>query len=114
MTRDFNPLNVYNIEYMVDNSNLGLLATDSEENIMVFMYQPESRESYGGQKLIRKCDYHLGQKINAMFRVQCRLNDLHRLRLSYENKHVVMFGKRTFINNTVIYLNKIINNLFKL
>ncbi|XP_011706590.1 PREDICTED: cleavage and polyadenylation specificity factor subunit 1-like [Wasmannia auropunctata] len=34
------------------------------------MYQPESRESLGGQKLIRKADFHLGQKVNTFFRIR--------------------------------------------
>lgn len=33
---------------MVDNSNLGFLASDCSENIIIYMYQPESRESFGG------------------------------------------------------------------
>lgn len=84
-------MNVLNIEYIVDNTNLGFLASDCEENLIIFMYQPESRDSYGGQKLIRKSDYHLGQKVNAMFRVQC--NSLKQSNSSYENKHTTFFGK---------------------
>uniref|UniRef100_A0A1A9V1N0 Cleavage and polyadenylation specificity factor subunit 1 n=1 Tax=Glossina austeni TaxID=7395 RepID=A0A1A9V1N0_GLOAU len=70
-SRDFNPLEVFTIEFMVDNTNLGFLVTDADKNFIVYMYQPEIRESIGGQKLIRKGDYHLGQTVNTMFRVQC-------------------------------------------
>lgn len=64
-------MNVLNIEYIVDSTNSGFLASDMEENFALFMHHPESRDSYGGQKLIRKADYHLGQRVNAMFRIQC-------------------------------------------
>lgn len=84
-------MNVLNIEYIVDNSNLGFLASDCEENFSVFMYQPESRESYGGQKLIRKADYHLGQRVNAMFRIQCNYTRI--LNGNYDNKHTTYFGE---------------------
>ncbi|KAI8038594.1 hypothetical protein M5D96_008502 [Drosophila gunungcola] len=92
-SRDFNPLEVYGIEFMVDNSNLGFLVTDAERNLIVYMYQPEARESLGGQKLLRKADYHLGQVVNTMFRVQCHQKGLHqRQPFLYENKHFVVYG----------------------
>lgn len=91
VSRDFNPMNVLNIEYVVDNSSLGFLASDCESNFVIFMYQPESRESQGGQKLLRKADYHLGQRVNAMFRIQCNYTKL--LNANYDNKHTTYFGK---------------------
>lgn len=93
VSRDYNMLNVYNIEFSVDNANLGFLASDCAENLIVFMYQPEVRESYGGQRLMRKSDYHVGQRINAMFRVQCNKVTKH-WNASYDNKHATFYGKR--------------------
>lgn len=83
-------MNVLNIEYVVDSTNLGFLASDMEENFVIFMHQPESRDSYGGQKLIRKADYHLGQRVNAMFRIQCNYTRI--LNANYDNKHTTYFG----------------------
>ena len=34
---------------MVDNTTLGFLVSESEGNLALFMYQPQARESYGGQ-----------------------------------------------------------------
>lgn len=92
VSRDYNMLNVYNIEFSVDCANLGFLATDCAENIIIFMYQPEVRESYGGQRLMRRSDYHVGQKINAMFRVQCNKVTKHWNTL-YDNKYATYYGK---------------------
>lgn len=90
VSRDFNPMNVLNIEYVVDNSSLGFLASDCESNFVIFMYQPESRDSCGGQKLLRKADYHVGQRINAMFRAQCNLS--RQTNSNYDSKHATFFG----------------------
>lgn len=92
-------MNVFNIEYMVDNTNLGFLATDAEGNFIIFMYQPESRDSQGGQKLLRKSDYHVGQRINALFRIQCKKVNRN---WQYENKHTTFYGKQTMPRNTLI------------
>lgn len=95
VSRDYNLLNVLNVEFTVDNANLGFLTSDCAENIIVFMYQPEVRESYGGQRLIRRSDYHTGQRINAMFRVQCNKITKH-WSASYDNKHTTYFGSHSW------------------
>lgn len=99
-------MNVLNIEYVVDSTNLGFMASDMEENFVIFMYQPESRESYGGQRLLRKADYHLGQRVNAMFRIQCNYTRI--LNANYDNKHTTYFGMSSIISNTISSFIKII------
>jgi len=64
------------------------------------MYQPESRESLGGQKLIRKADFHLGQKINTFFRIKCRVTDPANDKKQFsgaDKRHVTMYGKSKYI-----------------
>ena len=36
----------------------------------MYMYAPESPDSMGGHRLIRKADFHLGQHINCLWRVR--------------------------------------------
>ncbi|KAM3957206.1 cleavage and polyadenylation specificity factor subunit 1 [Aphomia sociella] len=72
VSRDFRTAQIYDMEFMVDNTSLGFLVSEADGNLAMFMYQPQARESYGGQRLIRKCDYHLGQQVNAMFRIAAR------------------------------------------
>lgn len=48
VSRDFRPCEVFAVEYLIDNTTLGFLLSDSEKNLVLYMYQPESRESYGG------------------------------------------------------------------
>jgi len=93
VSRDYNPLMVYQIEFLVDNANLAFMATDTEANLSIFMYQPESRESHGGQKLLRRADYHLGQKVHCMFRVACNFkHQFDKKVLAYDNKHLTFFA----------------------
>merc|ERR1711879_255189 len=70
ISRDTNPLEVYACEFAIDNGHLGFVATDSDRNLSVFMYAPESPDSMGGHRLIRKADFHLGQHINCLWRVR--------------------------------------------
>ena len=75
ISRDARPLEVYGLEYVVDNTTLAFAVTDADRNVVLFMYQPEARESGGGQKLVRKADFHLGQHINHLFRIRAKITD---------------------------------------
>ncbi|KAF7989483.1 hypothetical protein HCN44_008157 [Aphidius gifuensis] len=95
VSRDFRASEVYTIEYLIDNTNMGFLVADGESNLALFMYQPESRESLGGQKLIRKADFHLGQKVNSFFRIKCRTADPSDFRKQFtgaDRRHATMFA----------------------
>ncbi|KAJ8942077.1 hypothetical protein NQ318_004102 [Aromia moschata] len=76
VSRDFKPCEVYSVEYVIDNSSLGFLVSDRERNLVLYMYQPEARESLGGQRLLRKADFHLGQAVNSFFKIKCKLGEL--------------------------------------
>ncbi|XP_041971473.1 cleavage and polyadenylation specificity factor subunit 1 [Aricia agestis] len=86
VSRDLRTAQIYDMEFMVDNTTLGFLVSESEGNLALFMYQPQARESYGGQRLIRKCDYHVGQPVHAMFRLAARP-----LANAPPTRHVTMF-----------------------
>ena len=58
--QDMKPMEVYGTEFLVDNTNLGFVATDREKNLTVFMYQPDSVHSSGGTILLKKADMNIG------------------------------------------------------
>uniref|UniRef100_A0A8C7TH67 Cleavage and polyadenylation specific factor 1 n=1 Tax=Oncorhynchus mykiss TaxID=8022 RepID=A0A8C7TH67_ONCMY len=41
ISRDAKPLEVYSVEFMVDNNQLGFLVSDRDQNLSVYMYLPE-------------------------------------------------------------------------
>ncbi|KAK3085849.1 hypothetical protein FSP39_009622 [Pinctada imbricata] len=75
VSRDIKPLETYTADFLVDNNILTMVATDKLKNIIVYVYQPEARESHGGQRLLRKADFNAGSHINSMFRMKCKLYD---------------------------------------
>jgi cleavage and polyadenylation specificity factor subunit 1 len=95
VSRDFRPCEVFSVEYMIDNTTMGFLVSDSEKNLVLYMYQPESRESLGGQRLLRKADFHLGQIVNSFFRIKCKLGELGEDKKHFtgaDKRHITMFG----------------------
>ncbi|CAB0028580.1 unnamed protein product [Trichogramma brassicae] len=95
VSRDFRTTEIYSIEYFIQSNELGFIVADAESNISIFSYQPESSQSLGGQKLIRKADIHLGQKINTFFRIKCRTSDPAYSLVKFsgsESRHVTMYA----------------------
>lgn len=87
--RDFKCRDICSVEFMVDNTQVGFMTTDYECNALVFVYQPESRDSCGGVRLIRRADFQLSSRVHTMSRLRCRLTDT-----SAEKKHPPIVGKR--------------------
>ena len=71
--QDFRPSEVYTCEFLLDNTQMGFLVADGDKNLVLFMYQPESRESFGGTVvssnifLLHFCALNFYPEINQIF-----------------------------------------------
>ncbi len=95
ISRDSRAAEVYSCEFAVDGAQLACLVTDAERNLVMFAYQPEARESLGGQKLVRRGDIHVGQHINCLWRIRARITDPStggRVITGWEKRHVSWFA----------------------
>ena len=70
VARDVRQLEVYSAEFLVDNAHLAFLVSDSLQNLVIFMYMPEAKESAGGQRLVRKAEINVGSHITAFWRIR--------------------------------------------
>lgn len=75
ISRDPNPVEVYAVQFLVDNTTCSFAVTDSNKNLSLYMYLPDDRDSVGGQRLVRKADFHIGQHVNTMFRIRAKITD---------------------------------------
>ncbi|XP_077446808.1 cleavage and polyadenylation specificity factor subunit 1 [Stigmatopora argus] len=94
VSRDAKPLEVYSIEFMVDNNQLGFLVSDRDKNLYVYMYLPEAKESLGGMRLLRRADFNVGAHVNAFWRMPCRgtMDAGTKKSLTWDNKHITWFA----------------------
>ncbi|XP_061520798.1 cleavage and polyadenylation specificity factor subunit 1 [Phycodurus eques] len=94
VSRDAKPLEVYSIEFMVDNNQLGFLVSDRDKNLYVYMYLPEAKESFGGMRLLRRADFSVGAHINTFWRMPCRgaMDTSSKKSLTWDNKHITWFA----------------------
>lgn len=75
VAKDKQIIDTYACDYLVDNTNLAFVSSDSEKNLCIYMYQSESHDNQGGQWLIRKAEFNVGSHINSMIRLKCKVND---------------------------------------
>ncbi|KAI7798729.1 cleavage and polyadenylation specificity factor subunit 1 [Triplophysa rosa] len=94
ISRDAKPLEVYSIEFMVDNNQLGFLVSDRDKNLLVYMYLPEAKESFGGMRLLRRADFNVGANVNAFWRMPCRgtVDTVSKKALTWDNKQITWFA----------------------
>eukprot|EP00058_Branchiostoma_floridae_P027042 XP_002612533.1 hypothetical protein BRAFLDRAFT_120973 [Branchiostoma floridae] len=94
--QDMRPLETYCVEFFVDNAQIGFLVSDAQKNFLLYSYQPEARESYGGQRLVRRADFNVGSHVNTFFRVRCKIMDPSGERRrdadTVAKRHVTMFA----------------------
>ncbi|XP_030825702.1 cleavage and polyadenylation specificity factor subunit 1-like, partial [Camarhynchus parvulus] len=68
--------------------------SDRERNLLVYMYLPEAKESFGGLRLLRRADFHVGAHVNTFWRTPCRghAEGPNRRSSTWENKHITWFA----------------------
>uniref|UniRef100_A0A8C1TW48 Cleavage and polyadenylation specificity factor subunit 1 n=1 Tax=Cyprinus carpio TaxID=7962 RepID=A0A8C1TW48_CYPCA len=96
VSRDAKPLEVYSIEFMVDNNQLGFLVSDRDKNLSVYMYLPEGESFFDSfcMRLLRRADFNVGAHVNAFWRMPCRgtLDPASKKALTWDNKHITWFA----------------------
>ncbi|RWS28719.1 Cleavage and polyadenylation specificity factor subunit 1-like protein [Leptotrombidium deliense] len=96
VSKDSQSFEVYACEFVVDNNHLCFLVSDCDHNIIIYAYNPEVKESFGGTRLIRKADFHLGSQINSFFRIRCKVPEKYlednRMRKTIEDRQATMFA----------------------
>ncbi|XP_053916563.1 cleavage and polyadenylation specificity factor subunit 1 [Cuculus canorus] len=94
VSRDAKPLEVYSVDFMVDSNQLGFLVSDRDRNLLVYMYLPEAKESFGGLRLLRRADFHVGAHVNTFWRTPCRgvTEGPNRRASAWDGKHITWFA----------------------
>ncbi|XP_053571965.1 cleavage and polyadenylation specificity factor subunit 1 [Bombina bombina] len=94
VSRDVKPLEVYSVAFLVDTAQLGFLVSDRDRNLILYMYLPEAKESFGGMRLLRRADFHVGSHVNTFWRTPCRGagDGPSRKTVLWDNKHITWFA----------------------
>ncbi|KAI4363631.1 hypothetical protein MLD38_019823 [Melastoma candidum] len=70
LAKDFGSLDCFATEFLIDGSTLSLVVSDEQKNIQVFYYAPKMSESWKGQKLLSRAEFHVGAHITKFLRLQ--------------------------------------------
>ncbi|KAF9930373.1 hypothetical protein BGZ65_005382 [Modicella reniformis] len=67
--KDYHPMEATNVCYLIEGQTLQIAVSDSEKNIRLLQYAPFNVQSFSGQKLICRGDYHIGSQIQSTISV---------------------------------------------
>ncbi|URD80129.1 cleavage and polyadenylation specificity factor subunit [Musa troglodytarum] len=70
LAKDFGSLDCYATEFLIDGSTLSLVVSDDDKNIQIFYYAPKTLESWKGQKLLPRAEFHAGTHVTKFLRLQ--------------------------------------------
>ncbi|KAK8965128.1 Cleavage and polyadenylation specificity factor subunit 1 [Platanthera guangdongensis] len=70
LAKDFGSLDCYATEFLIDGSTLSLVVSDDQKNVQIFYYAPKMLESWKGQKLLSRAEFHVGAHVSKFLRLQ--------------------------------------------
>ncbi|WVZ84660.1 hypothetical protein U9M48_031667 [Paspalum notatum var. saurae] len=70
LAKDFGSLDCFATEFLIDGSTLSLVVSDSNKNVQIFYYAPKMVESWKGQKLLPRAEFHVGAHVSKFLRLQ--------------------------------------------
>ncbi|XP_047329252.1 cleavage and polyadenylation specificity factor subunit 1 isoform X2 [Impatiens glandulifera] len=70
LAKDFGSLDCFATEFLIDGSTLSLAVSDGQKNIQIFYYAPKMSESWKGQKLLSRAEFHVGSHVTKFLRLQ--------------------------------------------
>ncbi|KAF3433103.1 hypothetical protein FNV43_RR24205 [Rhamnella rubrinervis] len=70
LAKDFGSLDCFATEFLIDGSTLSLAVSDNQKNLQIFYYAPKMSESWKGQKLLSRAEFHVGAHVTKFLRLQ--------------------------------------------
>ncbi|KAF7726104.1 Cleavage and polyadenylation specificity factor subunit 1 [Apophysomyces ossiformis] len=67
--KDYQSFEVASVNFIIDDKSLYLLVGDTDDNLDIYQYAPFNLQSFGGQKLMRRGDFHVGAQVRTMVRL---------------------------------------------
>ncbi|KAJ4835898.1 hypothetical protein Tsubulata_006157 [Turnera subulata] len=78
LAKDFGSLDCFSTEFLIDGSTLSLVVSDEQKNVQIFYYAPKMSESWKGQKLLSRAEFHVGAHVTKFMRLQMLSSTLDR------------------------------------
>jgi len=70
LAKDFGSLDCFATEFLIDGTTLSLMVSDEQKNVQIFFYAPKMSESWKGQKLLSRAEFHVGAHVTKFLRLQ--------------------------------------------
>ncbi|KAL6653028.1 hypothetical protein ACP70R_011953 [Stipagrostis hirtigluma subsp. patula] len=90
LAKDFASLDCFATEFLIDGSTLSLAVSDSDKNVQIFYYAPKMVESWKGQKLLSRAEFHVGAHVSKFLRLQ--MLPTQGLASEKTNRFALLFG----------------------
>ncbi|CDH59136.1 cleavage and polyadenylation specificity factorsubunit 1 [Lichtheimia corymbifera JMRC:FSU:9682] len=90
LAKDYQSFEVSSVNFLIDDKSMYLLIGDTDDNLDIFQYAPFNLQSFAGQKLIRRGDFHVGGQVRSMVRLPQVIQEGESYR--YSRRHFCLCG----------------------
>ncbi|OZJ02423.1 hypothetical protein BZG36_04828 [Bifiguratus adelaidae] len=73
--KDYQSLEIQCVDWVMDDRSLTFVVADTEGNLELLQYAPYNLQSVGGQRLMRRGEFHIGSQIQKFLRLPSRQLD---------------------------------------
>lgn len=88
LAKDFGSLDCMASEFLIDGSTLSLAVSDQQKNLQIFYFAPKMSESWKGQKLLSRAEFHVGAHVTKFLRLQM----VESLSADKKSRYASLFG----------------------
>lgn len=64
------PISIKSISFTIDHRQIAFVQSDEAANITILSYQPETKESNGGERLVIRAILNIGELVNTFLRIK--------------------------------------------
>ncbi|KAI8145123.1 CPSF A subunit region-domain-containing protein [Fennellomyces sp. T-0311] len=89
--KDYQSFEVSSTNFIIDDKSMYLLIGDTDDNLDIFQYAPFNLQSFAGQKLMRRGDFHVGTQVRSMVRLP-QISPTGDKGHSYSRRHFCLCG----------------------
>jgi len=81
-------------DFFVNEKHLGFVAFDAEQNMLVYSYCPQERETQGGRVLVKHADFSVGCFVTTTLLLRCYERLAPMTPLEPAGRHLLMYGSK--------------------
>lgn len=81
-------------DFFVHENHLGFVAFDADQNLLVYSYCPQERDTQGGRMLVKHADFSVKCSVTTSLSLRCYERIAPMMPLEPAERHLLLYGSK--------------------